>query len=489
MRSLYVLLVMLLCTINTNAQYYEQGEAPNVLFFMVGDLNDWIGALKGHPNAKTPNIDRLAEKGVLFTNAQSPSSQSSASRASIFTGLQPTTTGIYKAYQRLRRHIGDRQTMPEYFKSNGYYTMRSGRVFSQFDKTDEDSWNDAFPSLKKHSPKITVPRRISDKKDIKQYRWDIEKLEIDDEMMDDGQVAQWAAQQLEKEYTQPFFLTVGFSHPGLPWMVPKKYFEMHPMEDIVLPIIKNSDREDVPEISKSKEIARRSHERFRSFSKSMKTWQERIQGYLATCSFVDAQIGKVLDALDESEYGDDTIIVLCSDNGFHLGEKMMWSKFSLWEEATHVPLIITGGKNFTLPKGEKVDAPISLVNLYPTLINLCELPFNPMLDGNSMDDLIFNSVDEWTKPAITTFLPNNHSLRTKKWRYTKWSDGSEELYDHENDPNEWINLANSNNFNMIKAELSWYVPKKVQVVEKKGRKIKTTKDTFPKKQSEFVNAE
>ena len=451
-----------------------QGEVPNVVFIMASDLNDWVGAMDGHPNAKTPNIDRLAKRGMLFTNAYVASPDKGPSRMAILSGMNPSTTGLYRGMMNMRSHIGSQQTLPQYFKDYGYTTYRSGNIGNPNSAPDAESWSFSYPSAKQHSPKFTMPDSFGSKV-VASNRWQIAAIDGDDSKFDDSLVADWAIDQIKLEQEAPFFLAVGFSHARLPWVAPKKYFDLHPLESIRLPRVKDTDLNDVSDYAKSSKVARDSYQKHEQFS-NIDTWKKKVQAYLASVSYLDAQVGRVVSALENSKYGRNTLIVFCSDNGFHLGEKQMWNRYSLWDEATKVPLIIAGGKKLGLPKGKKIEKPIGLVNIYPTVVSICDLPRNVNLDGDDMTKFIFDNSFEWKKPALTTISENNHALVSDKWKYILWSDGSEELYDRENDPDEWVNLADSEKFTPEKDKLSWYFPERVAETKKgKGGKGKGKK--------------
>jgi arylsulfatase A-like enzyme len=270
--------------------------------------------------------------------------------------------------------------------------------------------------------------------------------------MGDGKVANWAAEQLGSNLKKPFFLSIGFRKPHAPWHVPRKYFEMYTPDSITLPQTREDDLEDVPEIAVE-------------LASDFKRQQEIIdagelgntlQGYLASVSFVDPMIGRFLDALYSSPYAEDTIVVLWSDHGFHLGEKECWSKGTLWEESTRVPFIVSV-PGLTEP-GARCSRPVSLLDIYPTLIDLCGLTARDELEGTSIRPLLQDPDTPWERPAITTLRQDAHSVRSERWRYIRYQDGSEELYDHENDEHEWTNLASDPQYAPVKDELARWLP-------------------------------
>jgi arylsulfatase A-like enzyme len=271
--------------------------------------------------------------------------------------------------------------------------------------------------------------------------------------MSDWQVADWVIGQLRKKHDKPFFLGCGFFRPHLSWYVPQKYFDMYPVDKITLPDVKEDDLDDIPPMGKK--IAKPEGDHAKVIKHNQ--WRKAVQGYLASISFVDECVGRVIDALDGSTYRDNTIVVLWSDHGWHLGEKLHWRKFALWEEATHnVLMFIAPG--VTSAAG-RCDAPVSLLDIYPTLVDLCELGKRPELEGDSLVQLLKNPKAQWKRPALTTYGRNNHSVRSKRWRYIRYSDGTEELYDHSTDELEWTNLAGDPNYAEVKAELGHWLPK------------------------------
>jgi arylsulfatase A-like enzyme len=271
--------------------------------------------------------------------------------------------------------------------------------------------------------------------------------------MKDYHIAQYGIDYLGKEHEKPFFLGVGFVKPHLPWYVPRKYFEQFPLESIVLPKVLASDLDDIPQAGRKMAKPDGDH------AKVVKNdqWKLAVQGYLASILFLDAQVGRVMDALEKSPHANNTIVVLWGDHGWHLGEKEHWRKFALWEEATRVPLI------FSVPgmtsAGAKCERTVTLLDLYPTLVELCSLPAREGLEGNSIVPLLKDSTAAWDKPAITTHGRNNHAVRSERYRYIRYADGSEELYDHQSDPLEWKNLAGDAQHAAAKSQLAATLPK------------------------------
>jgi len=283
-----------------------------------------------------------------------------------------------------------------------------------------------------------------------QYDWG--PIDVEDAETMDGQTTTWAVEQLSKKQQQPFFLAVGIIKPHEPWYVPRRYFEMHPIEKIILPATKADDLADVPEAAK-KWAHNNNHYPIAIKNQALPAI---VQAYLATVSFVDAQVGLILDALQRGPNAENTIIILWSDHGYHIGSKEHIDKKTLWEEATRVPLIIVA-PGVTRAK-QVCDRPVSLLDLYPTLIDLCGLPPKNELEGESLMPLLKDVKAERISPAISTVEYKSHSVRDQYWRYTRYADGSEELYDHRSDPNEWNNLANDTGQAKRKAQLAKWLP-------------------------------
>lgn len=427
-------------------------EYPNVLMLIVDDLNDWVGAMGGHPNAKTPNIDKLADQGTLFTNAHASAPLCGPSRASIMTGRAPSSTGIYG-------HIHDNDIrkvdkakhsvfLSEYFKKNGYYTAGVGKVFHE--AAADGSFDDFGGRYKGFGPYPEKP-----------LKWDKKGTSTDwgpfpesDEQMPDYDSAHWIANKLKQQHDKPFFMACGFLRPHVPWHVPKKWFDMHPAKDLFLPAYMSKDLSDVPEIARlitdhpmmpTTEWALE-HDEFRNI----------VQAYLASVSFVDSCVGIVLDALKDSDYANNTAVVLWGDHGYHLGEKDKFAKMTLWERATRTPLIIKPPKS----NGKQVsNKPVSLLDLYPTLISMCGLPANSDNEGRDISPLLKDPDAPWEHAVVTTYGENNHAVKTERYRYIRYEDGAEELYDHLVDKDEWKNVANEPAYLNVLKELRKQLPK------------------------------
>ncbi len=428
-------------------------QKPNVLLIAIDDLNDWVGCLNGHPQTKTPNIDRLAKRGVLFTNAHCQAPICNPSRASIMYGLRPSNSGIYDNttppwdIAALKKHI----TLPKHFTANGYSTLTTGKIYHDSGMPKDDFQTiGPIPGQRLKIDAHIIPETPDGARGL----WDFGPQTYDDKLFQDHADASWAIEQLNQTSDKLFFLTVGFYRPHVPLYAPKRFFDEIPEDQIQLPIVKENDRDDIPAITKELTASRYSpdHDWFAKTNNQRKA----VQAYLACIRFTDEQVGRLLDALDASPYAKNTIVILYSDHGFFLGEKDHWAKQSLWERATRVPLIISAPG---LTQNASSPRPAELLSIYPTLIELCGLTKHDNIDGTSLVPLLKNPQAEWKQPALTTHYQNNHSLRTERYRYTRYSDGSEELYDHQTDPNEWTNLAKLPEHTALKQELAAWFPK------------------------------
>lgn len=448
-----------------------KADKPNVLFIAIDDLNDWIGYLGGHPGTKTPNLDRLAERSVLFTNAHCAAPVCNPSRVALLTGLRPSTTGIYVNKQdwRLNPIFEGRPTLPQHFMANGYTSLGSGKIY-HLAWPHPESWDEYWPSKEQTRPEDPEPqnRPLNGIPGAGNFDWG--PLDVANEEMGDWQVVDWVNGQLAKEHEKPFFLAAGIYKPHLPWYVPRQYFERFPLEEIVLPDVKEDDLNDVPD--EGRKFVNNLHAKVIQYDQ----WKQAVQAYLACISFADDCVGRLLDALDSSAYRDNTIIVLWSDHGWHLGEKLHWKKFTLWEEATHNVLMISA-PGVSVP-GARFDDPVSLLDIYPTLIELCGLTPGPPLEGSSLVSFLKNPELSWERPALCTYKFENHSVRSKKWRYTRYNDGGEELYDRENDPMEWTNMASDEALQDVKAQLAEWLPT-INAPEFPVAKVMTDEDDLP----------
>ncbi len=432
-------------------------ERPNVLCIAIDDLNDWVGCLNGHAQIQTPNIDRLAQRGTLFTNAHCQAPLCNASRTSLLTGLRPSTTGVYglAPWFRTSPKFKDRVSLYQAFKRAGYKTFSTGKIWHggyppRKERAKEcDKWG-PNASVGARPPKKLVPPTPCGNHPLVDWGTFPHK----DEEKGDWAVASWATEQLESKPDQPFFMAVGFFLPHVPCYATQHWFDLYPQDQLVLPPVQPGDRDDTPEFSWY--LHWKLPEPRLSWLKRNHEWKHLVQSYLACTSFVDSQVGRVIDALQASGRADNTIIVLWSDHGWHLGEKGVSGKNTLWERSSHVPLIFAGpGIATQVP----CDEPAELLDIYPTLVELCHLAPVDGLEGHSLVPQLRNSKTTRPWPAITTHNQDNHTIRTKRWRYIRYANGSQELYDRENDPNEWRNLADDPRYKDVITELAKWLPK------------------------------
>ena len=451
-------------------------DSPNVLFISIDDLNDWIGCLKGHPQALTPNIDRLAARGVLFTNAHCAAPACRPSRAALFSGKLPRQTGVWSNRSKalLEQHP-NAQVISRVFRATGYNTVGCGKllhqksagkaVFEDYFKP-EQRWSPLtsstvrytdgeLPSKGTNDPKhlvnqsgrdpIILPlnRMPSDRKPGnpggESFDWGA--FDVADETMGDAQITDWAIEQLQQPRDKPLFLGVGYYRPHIPLWAPQRYFDRLEGTAVLLPPTHDADLDDLSDIAKQwalEPVTAGAHSTVLQYGQ----WREAVKAYLACVTFVDHHVGRLIDALDATQIGRSTIIVLWSDHGWHLGEKQHWGKWTGWERSTRVPLMIVPPKR---QAGEyatgECDQPVSLIDLFPTLTEFCDIEAPDELDGESLVPLLRDPRRSTDRTAVTFFGRGNVTVRTKHWRYIRYADGSEELYDHETDAHEWTNLS------------------------------------------------
>lgn len=433
-------------------------KSPNIVMIAVDDLNDWVEPLGGHPQVKTPNFNRLAARGTVFSNAHCQAPLCNPSRTSVLTGLRPTTTGVYALQPSIRKVPGfkDVVSLPQALAAGGYQTMTTGKI-----------WHDAYPEpdgrkpgtefsnwgyFGSHGP-YPPTKFVKTPDSMPAVDWGI--FPNDDATLEDSKVADWAIAQLKSKPPAPFFLGVGFRRPHVPCFAPRKWFDLYPENELQMPPLKADDRADLPKFADYLHWSL--PEPRLAWLEQENQWKNLVRSYLACISFMDSQLGRVLDAIDASGMDENTIIVLWSDHGWHLGEKAITGKNTLWERSTRVPLIWAGPG---ITPGSKCNEPVELLDIYPTLLELAGLPARPLLEGMSLLPQLQHAATPRLKPALTTHGPGNHAVRTTHWRYIRYADGSEELYDERNDPNEWQNLATDAKYNDVKTDLARWMPAK-----------------------------
>jgi arylsulfatase A-like enzyme len=416
---------------------------PNVLFIAVDDLNHWVGHLNRNPQTITPNLDRLASWGVSFANAYCAAPACNPSRTALMSGMRPATTGIYHNPDDYRPHIRPEQTLNSHFRANGYRVTGAGKIYHGGGGRRSE-WDDYA--------KPTGDRRVEvlEREAVGALKWAM--LEGGDDVLNDFHTVSYCIDELNRKHDRPFFIACGIFRPHLPWNVPKKYFDLQPLESIELPPHDPDDLSDVPPTGRRMARPGGDHKSVLEAG----AWKRLVRGYLASISYADAQLGRLLDAIETSPLRDNTIIVLWGDHGWHLGEKSHWRKFALWEEATRAPLIwVVPGLT---PQGEISQRTVDFMSIYPTLCDLAGLPVPEHVEGISLRPLLRDPAAPWDRPALTTHGFQNHALRSEDWRLIRYADGSEELYDEQADPFERTNLADDPKHEELKARLKKWFP-------------------------------
>ena len=451
-------------------------DRPNVLFVAIDDLNDWVGCFGGNPQVKTPHLDRLnAEGGMVMMNAHTAATVCCPSRSALLTGVRAHKTGVYGNRNNLRNapKAKDLATLPQYFSQHGYHSLSMGKIFHRHPapgdkgskKSDAGQW--AFDEyvrakgfagpISKERPVCGLPAAPGDKSyHSKGFDWG-PTVGNDETRMLDHNTASWAAEQLKTRDFEgkPFFMAIGISKPHLPWYVPQKYFDMYPLDEIVLPKTLATDLDDI--LDRNGRPVYKPHATWRRLQKAGRH-KEAVQAYLATITFVDDCVGVLMDGLAESKHADNTIVMLWGDHGWFLGEKQQYGKTKLWQESCRVPMMVKIPG--VTPKSKQCMGVVNLIDMYPTLVELCGLPGNPVLDGRSFAPLLRNPDMEWNHPTLTNGCsPGFYRVYDGRYSYIAHRKrGAEELYDHERDPLEWKNLANNPDYAEIKARLKALVP-------------------------------
>jgi len=424
----------------------DPAAKPNVLFIAVDDLNHWVGHLGRNKQTKTPNLDRLAKMGVTFTRAYCAAPVCNPSRAALMSGLRPGSTGVYDNGQDWKPVIAKEQTLTTQFLTAGYNVYGTGKIYHANAHRDGE-WTDYLVPRSTGGMSRLHPEAKNDGVGGIKFAPLVNDATLPDEASID-----YGIKHLAARHDKPFFLAVGLHKPHMPWNVPKRYYDLFPLDKIELPPTKADDLKDVP--AEGLKMAKPAGDHAAMVASGR--WKEAVQGYLAAIAYCDAQVGRLLDAFDKSPHKDNTVIVFWGDHGWHLGEKEHWRKFALWEEATRMPYIWVA-PGVTKPGGV-CDRPVDLMSVYPTLCTLCGVPKPRHVEGEDIKPLLADPNAAWDRPAITTFHKDNHAIRTAKYRYIRYADGGEELYDHDADPYEWTNLAADPKLAEVKKGLQKLLP-------------------------------
>ena len=444
-------------------------QRPNVLFIAVDDLRDWVGYFGHNPQSKTPNYDRLARMGTSFTRAYCASPVCNPSRAALMSGMRASTTGVYENNIDFRPLIAPEMMLTTAFRKAGYYVHGSGKIYHESYRRRSE-WDDY---LEKEGGYPKVPAGQSDGVGGIKFA----PLDCKDQEIPDWAITDYGIASLQKKHDKPFFLAVGFHKPHMPWNVPRKWFDLFPLEGIKLPPYLENDLDDLPPAGVRMAHPETDHVPMLKSGR----WKEAIQAYLATIAYCDMNLGRLLDAFEKSAYKDNTIICLWGDHGWHLGEKHHWRKFALWEEATRAPFmwVVPG-----LTKPNTIcERTVDFMSIFPTLTELCGIPTPGHNEGVSIRALLANPQAPWSLPGVTTYRYKNHSVRSADWRYIRYANGDEELYDERVDPNEWTNLATKPELAAKKQELAKFLPPR-DVPDpggKPGRGAEVGDDPVPKK--------
>ncbi len=465
---LSIILVLLLCLPSQGKQ------KPDIVFIIVDDLNDYVGYLGGHPQGHSPNIDSLASQGMIFPNAYCNSPQCRPSRISLCYGISPHKTGTYFNAKFPNETRIASPSLPEFFHDKGYRVATGGKVFHGNLNTKGIT---NFPR-----PKDPKPPKGKDLFNPMSAPNDGSPLNVSDSQMGDFKVADWAIQQWNTPSSKPLFISAGFYRPHRPLQVPQKYFDLFPLQSIQQPSLpKGDDWSDLPQFAR--QLARsHAHKPLHNglsdheLILQQKDWTPTLQAYLASIAFVDQQIGRLLKTLENNPRGRETIILLVSDHGWHLGEKKHWCKAALWEQTTKIPFII---KAPGITPNSKCSQPVSLIDVFPTFAELAGFEVPTFLDGTSIKPQLHNPTEK-RPPALSFYGEGNTSVRTEQWRYIRYEDGSEELYDHHTDPNEWHNLAQNPKHSATKKHLASFIPQK----RHPGLKVQSWFDQYQKKSSQ-----
>lgn len=455
-------------------------DRPDVLFFVVDDMNDWISVLGKKAPIKTPNLERLASRGALFTRANCASPACNPSRAATLTGLRPTTTGVYGNKSDWRAATPKRKTIMQRFKGAGYDVRGAGKIFHHHmnGAFHDDASFDDFQHMR---PQRYPPRKLNGatKYGSRNTDWGEWPKRVEDSI--DFHTANYCVRMLSKPVgSKPLFLACGIFKPHSPFFAPTSYHE--PYRGITLPVRKEDDWNDLPTganaLMRNKKWFWQGMMKVEQNKKG--SYQDFIRAYAACAAFADAQIGRVLDALDKSPRRDNTIVVLWSDHGFHLGEKDHIEKFALWEKSNHIPFVVVA-PGVTKP-GSRCKRPVDMTVLYPTLLELAGLSADMKCEGQSVVPLLRDPESKWERPALMTYMRGNHAVRSDRWRYIRYADGSEELYDHASvpgsndaDSREWKNLASEKQHaDVIAQHRKWLPTKEAKQARdlKKPRKVK-----------------
>jgi choline-sulfatase len=463
----------------------HSADRPNILMIAIDDQNDWIGHLGGHPLSHTPAIDALAARGTTFMNAHCQAPLCNPSRASLMLSRRPSTTGIYglKPWFREVPELAALESLPQYFRSHGYTTYMTGKIYhGSYGRQEPLEWDHAGPGASGGPfPPAPLVKAPSGHKLV-----DWGTFPHRDEDKGDWKVASWAVEQLgQMPKDKPFFLAAGFFLPHVPCYVTQSWYDLFPKDNSVLPLIQRDDRRDTPFFSWY--LHWKLPEPRLQFLEEQNEWGNLVRSYLASTAFTDSQVQRVLEALEASGAAENTVVVLWSDHGWHLGEKEITGKNTLWDDGTRVPLVFAGPG---VTPGQQCERPAELLDIYPTLVELAGLPAKDGLEGLSLAPQIKDARASRDRPAITTHNAGNHGIRSEQWRYIIYADGTEELYDHAIDPHEWTNLAKDPAFiSVLEQHRAWIPADNARPVPGSAERILTYDNKVPNWEGEDIAAD
>jgi len=446
-----LMLVSLVVMSSCSVQSTNPDDRPNFVFIAIDDLNDWVGYMGGHPQARTPNLDALASSGTAFMNAQSVAPGCSPSRNALLYGVEPFNSGLYPFYEHeIHKQLHKKYvSLPQLLKSNGYLTYGTGKIHHgpEKSKLEWTAYFDAKPVEKRYAEGKGFHGKDPKKLSYRPVTNDLDQLT-------DYQVANHGIDIIKRKHRQPFFVGIGIVKPHLPLDCPEQFYQ-DSAEPILAPNLYSDDLSDIPAEGNS---MRRSGDdnRFRKNGQ----WEDVRRAYLACVSWVDYNVGRIIEAIESGPNADNTVVVLWSDHGFHLGEKRSFRKFTLWEESSRVPFIIDDRRLLAGKKVDRVDHPVTLINLYKTIAEMARIEAPDYVDGFSLTSMLTDHNAVPAVPAISSWGRGNYSVRTKQWRYIRYFDSSVELYNHYSDPDEWHNLANDDAYQVVVAELDALLPTK-----------------------------
>jgi len=498
--ALPLLLCWFVASLDGLSPLRAEEKRPHFVFIAVDDLNDWIGCMGGHPQAKTPNIDRLAKRCILFTNAHCAAPVCLASRTAVLSGRYPQTTGVLSNWGAERGKAPPKaQQLPMRLAANGYATLGAGKIFhgsgtpffqDYFDT--EQRWSPFTPEQVKYTAQEQAskgtdhPRhriqagpgqrdwvlplnglpseRNADTNDGESFDWG--PTHVSDEEFGDTRITSWAMSKLAEPRKEPLFLGVGYYRPHIPLFAPQQDFQDYPpVQEIRLP---NVDEQDLNDLGPAGQkvaldaITAGTH----SLVVKHQQWQSAALAYLACITYVDRQVGRLIQALDESKYAENTWIILWSDHGWHLGEKQHWGKWTPWRQSTRVPLIIVPPRNQQAIRGATCAEAVSLVDVYPTLLEIARIAPASHAQGASLVPLLKAPEQQTERAVLTTVGAGNYALSTRDWRYIRYSTGEEELYHIAIDPHEWHNLVQKAQFKDKRIELQQKLDATIQSTSK-----------------------